>query len=622
MYLCIGHISQTIEPEDSLTGIDYFIVGIYFVILLSIGIYLSKRAGKSTTEFFISGRNFPWWIAGTAMVATTFAADTPLAVTELVARNGIAGNWLWWNMLIGSMLTVFFFAKLWRRAGILTDVEFIEIRYSGKSAAFLRGFRALYIGLVMNIIVIGWVNLALEKIIRVLFPGLTFFGIEHISFLGFEFSAALLWVACVMAFVGLYSSLAGLWGIAITDMLQFTVAMVSTILLAIVAVNLPEIGGMAALIEKLPEGTTRFTPVIGSQMGVGEVLSLSVAAFVAHLAVQWWASWYPGAEPGGGGYVAQRMFSTKDEKNSLFAVLWFTIAHYAVRPWPWIIVALCSLILYPDLGYGEKGDGFVMVMRDFLPAGMLGLLVAAFFAAYMSTLGTHLNWGASYAVNDFYRRFLVKKRDEKHYVLISRVATILLLILSLFVTARLERITAAWEFIITASGGMGLVLILRWYWWRINAWSEIAAMIAPFVLYAAIIMYTSTLPADAPIQEYLRFPYTLFYIVALTTPTWLLVTYLTKPSDMNVLRSFYARVKPGGKLWKPIADQMPDVKPSFNFKELLICWIAGIVMVYMALFGMGKLLFGEYTMAFLYFVAVTLSAFIISYIIRKDDLSL
>jgi solute:Na+ symporter, SSS family len=603
-----------------LAGIDLFIVGIYFVILLVIGIYLSGRAGKNTSEFFLSGRNFPWWIAGTAMVATTFAADTPLAVTELVARNGIAGNWLWWNMLIGSMLTVFFYAKLWRRAGIMTDVEFIEIRYSGKPAAFLRGFRALYIGLVMNIVVIGWVNLALEKIIRVLFPGLTFFGIEHISIIGFEFSAALLWVGCVMAFVGIYSSLAGLWGIAITDMLQFTVAMVSTILLAIVAVNLPEIGGMSSLIEKLPEGTLRFTPLIGSQSGVGEVLSLSVAAFVAHLAVQWWASWYPGAEPGGGGYVAQRMFSTKDEKNSLFAVLWFSIAHYAVRPWPWIIVALCTLVLYPDLSYGEKGDGFVMVMRDYLPAGMLGLLVAAFFAAYMSTLATHLNWGASYVVNDFYRRFLFRNKGEKHYVLISRAATILLLILSLLVTARLERITAAWEFIITASGGMGLVLILRWYWWRINAWSEITAMVAPLLLYAGILIYSTILPADAPAQEYLRFPYTLFYIVVLTTPAWLLVTYLTKPSDRSILRSFYSRVKPGGKLWTPIAEQMPEVKPSFIFKDLIICWISGIVMVYMALFGMGKLLFGEYVAAFLYFIVVAVSAIIISTIIRKDDI--
>ena len=552
------------------------------------------------------------------MVATTFAADTPLAVTELVARNGIAGNWLWWNMLIGGMLTVFFFAKLWRRAGIMTDVELIEIRYSGKPAAFLRGFRSLYIGLVMNMIVIGWVNLALEKIIRVMFPGLTFFGIESLAFLGFTFSAALLWVACVMAFVGVYSTLAGLWGIAVSDILQFTVAMGSTIILAVVVVNLPEVGGMSGLIDKLPEGTLRFTPMIGTGTTPGDVLALSVAAFIAHLAVQWWASWYPGAEPGGGGYVAQRMFSAKDEKHSLYATLWFTVAHYAVRPWPWIIVALCTLVLFPDLGHGEKGDGFVMVMRDYLPAGLLGLLVAAFFAAYMSTLATHLNWGASYTINDFYRRFIVKGKGEKHYVFASRVATIVILILSLLVTARLERITAAWEFIITASGGVGLVLLLRWYWWRVNAWSEITALIAPFILYGIILLWSAQLPPDAPIQMYLHFPYTLFYIAGCTTLLWLIITFMTKPVDEKVLTSFYERVKPGGRLWKPIAEKMPHIKPVINFKDLAICWISGVIMVYMALFGIGKLLFGEYLTAVVYFAVVAVAAWIITMNIRKD----
>jgi solute:Na+ symporter, SSS family len=602
-----------------LATIDFIIIGVYFAILLSINLYLSKRAGRSTSDFFISGRNFPWWIAGTAMVATTFAADTPLAVTELVARNGIAGNWLWWNMLIGSMLTVFFFAKLWRRAGIMTDVELIEIRYSGKPAAFLRGFRAIYIGMVMNVIVIAWVNLALEKIIRVMFPGLTFLGVTEITILGVTFSAALMYVACVMMFVGLYASLAGLWGLAITDMLQFTVAMGSMIILAVTALNLPEIGGMSGLMEKVPEGTLSFTPLIGTGTGgAGEILALSVAAFVAHIAVQWWASWYPGAEPGGGGYVAQRMFSTKDEKNSLYATLWFTIAHYAVRPWPWIIVALVSVVLYPELGYGDKGDGFVMVMRDYLPAGLLGLLVAAFLAAYMSTLGTQLNWGASYVINDLYRRFIYRDKSEKHYVLVSRLATVFILLISLVVTANLQRITAAWEFIITASGGIGMVLILRWYWWRINAWSEISALIAPFVFYALILWWSSTLPPDAPIQAYLVFPYTLFYIVAMTTVIWLAVTFMTKPVDEKVLVSFYERVKPGGRLWKPISDKMPHVKPQFKFKDLLVCWISGVVMVYMALFGMGKLLFGEHLLALVYFAIAAVGAYIISVNIRRD----
>ncbi|MCJ7693703.1 MAG: hypothetical protein MUO22_09860, partial [Sedimentisphaerales bacterium] len=353
-----------------LQGIDWSVIGLYFLVSISIGIIMSKRAGRSTGDFFLSGRQLPWWIAGTSMVATTFAADTPLAVTELVAQNGIAGNWLWWNMILGGMLTVFFFARLWRRSGILTDCEFVVIRYSGKAASFLRGFRAVYIGIFMNMIVIAWVNLAMVKILSVIFPDLKFFGIEEISFLGFTFSSHLLTVGCLMVFVAIYSAMSGLWGVSITDTFQFVMAMTGCIVLAIFAVKHESIGGLSGLREKLPEWVFKFTPEIGGSESAGGaatgLLKMSVTAFVAYLGVQWWASWYPGAEPGGGGYIAQRMMSAKNEKHSLLATLWFNVAHYALRPWPWVIVALCSLVFFPELAVDDKGAGFVMVIVEVL----------------------------------------------------------------------------------------------------------------------------------------------------------------------------------------------------------------------------------------------------------------
>ncbi len=363
--------------------LDTAIIVTYFVLSLGVALFFSKRAGKSSEEFFLSGRKLPWWIAGTTMVATTFGADTPLAVTELVGTKGIAGNWLWWNMVAGTVLTVFFFARLWRRANILTDVEFIEIRYRGRPAAFLRGFRALYLGIFMNVIIMGWVNVALAEVLKIIF--------------GIPQEQVLPWIFGAMILVGIYSAVSGLWGIAFTDILQFVVAMAGCIILADVVLGLPGMGGMAGLIDKLPPETLNFFPKIGPTAGdaVTGLFTISASAFLAHVLVQWWASWYPGAEPGGGGYVAQRMMSAKDERHSQLATLWFSIAHYALRPWPWIIVALAALVLYPDLGADEKKAGFVLAMRDHLPPGLLGLLVAAFLAAYMSTISTHLNWGSS-----------------------------------------------------------------------------------------------------------------------------------------------------------------------------------------------------------------------------------
>ncbi len=562
--------------------LDWLLIALYFIISIIIGVCYSKRAGKNTSEFFLSGRNLPWWLAGTSMVATTFAADTPLAVTELVAQNGIAGNWLWWNFVFGGMLTVFFFARLWRRAGILTDVEFAEIRYSGKPAAFLRGFRAIYLGLFINCIIMGWVNVAMGTILHGLF--------------GIPESQVILYVAGSMIIVAIYSALSGLWGVAVTDVFQFIIAMAGTIILAVVVLSLPEVGGVAGLKEKLPEWTFQFFPSIESvgEMGIGGALALSLSAFLAFIGIQWWASWYPGAEPGGGGYAAQRMMSAKNEKHSLLATLWFTIAHYCLRPWPWILVGLATLVLYPDLT--DKKLGYVYAMRDHLPTGLLGLLVAAFFAAYMSTIATHLNWGTSYIINDFYRRFVKKDSTEKHYVLISRFATIALMIVSVLLTLIINTISGAWAFIIEAGAGLGLVLILRWYWWRINAWSEISAMIAPFIAFGYVKFFTD-----------IKFPESLFIIVSFTTIVWIVITFLTKPTDAKTLESFFRRIHPGG-FWKPIAETLPDVQQDSGLASLAFDWLAGVVLVYSMLFGFGKFILGEYIPAAIFLVVAVIAA--------------
>ena len=567
-----------------MTTLDWAIVAAYFVASAAVGVLYARRAGSSMEEFFLSGRKLPWWLAGTSMVATTFAADTPLAVTEMVARNGIAGNWLWWNFLFGGMVTVFFFARLWRRAGILTDVELVELRYAGASAAFLRGFRALYLGIFMNCVIIGWVNLAMASVLEGMF--------------GIPRERVLLYVGAALLITAAYSAVAGLWGVALTDAFQFVLAMAGTVALAVVVLGLPEIGGLAGLRAQLPEWTLRMTPAIGeaSPGDMAGAFALSLSAFLAYVAVQWWASWYPGAEPGGGGYIAQRMMSAKNEKHSLLATLWFQVAHYCVRPWPWIVVGLATLVLYPELGADEKRLGYVYAMRDYLPSGLRGMLVASFFAAYMSTIATQLNWGTSYVMNDFYRRFVNPQAGEKALVRLSRVMTVLLMVLSLFVTSILDTISGAWAFIIEAGAGLGLVLILRWYWWRINAWSEIAAMVTPLVVYGSLRAFTTV-----------TFPDTLYAIVGITTVSWIVVTYLTPPTDAATLHAFFRRVHPGGPGWEPVARALPDVRPDTGLGALAVNAAAGVVLVYCALFAAGKLLFGS-SVAGLVYVAVAVAA--------------
>lgn len=592
---------------------DWLIIISYFILSLGIGIYFTRKAGKNLTNFFLGGRNMSWWLAGVSMVATTFAADTPLAVTELVAQNGIAGNWIWWNALLGGMLTVFFFAKLWRRAEILTDIELIEMRYSGKEAAFLRGFRSIYLGLFMNAVVIGWVNLALISILEV------FFNIPE--------DAALFYVAGAMVLTLVYSSLSGLLGVAVTDFIQFFIAFGGCIILAIIVVNSDSVGGIDGLKTQLPDWSMQFFPQIESRSltsanigTIGETLTISVATFVSFVGIQWWASWYPGAEPGGGGYIAQRMMSTKSEKDALLSTLFFQITHYCFRPWPWILVGLCTLILYPELPADDKKLGFIYAMRDFLPVGLRGLLLVAFFAAYMSTISTQLNWGASYLVNDFYQRFINKSASEKTLVRASRLATLLMMLFALFVTTQFSTIKGAWYFLLQASAGLGLVLILRWYWWRINAWSEIAATLVPLLVLSiisginAFVEYQLVLkiaPENFPtlyrFHQWLSIsPNSFFLITVSTTISWLTVTFLTPPTQKKTLIAFYEKIRPQGA-WKPIRELAGYTEASSTLSSLALCWLLAIILTYSSLFLFGKLIFMEWNMFFIYLGTAVIS---------------
>ena len=569
--------------------LDWLVVAAYFAFNLGVGLYYRRRGTKSTQEYFVGGRNVSWWMAGTSMVATSFAADTPLVVTGLVAAHGIAGNWLWWNMLLSAMLTVFFFARLWRRARIVTDVEFAEIRYSGRPAAFLRGFRALYLSLLVNMIVMGWVNLAMVKILLVIFPGLTMpaIGITNSKY------AALTIVFGIMLLTASISALSGLLGVIVTDVYQFFLKMGMVVVLAYYSVHAA--GGMTGLKEKLLAvdhakgggSILSFVPQVGSAW-------MPLIAFFTYLAVTWWSTWYPGAEPGGGGHVAQRMFCAKDEKNSLLATLWFSVAHYAIRPWPWILTALASVVLYPTLKDKESGFVMTVVDKDVFPVALRGLMIAAFMAAYMSTIATQLNFGASLLLNDIYRRFLVPSASDKHYVRVSQGVTLGLMLLSCVVTSYQTSIADAWKFLMAIGAGTGAVLILRWYWWRVNAWSEISAMAASFVVSMILKLWVFDSLYKFPTADDPRlFAYTVLITVVCTSIVWITVTMLTPAENDAVLLAFYRRVRPGAALWGPIAQQATDVVPTRDGMANLLDWALGCLMVYMFLFGVGKLIFGE-----------------------------
>ncbi|HEX2600771.1 MAG TPA: sodium:solute symporter family protein [Gemmatimonadaceae bacterium] len=575
----------------ALTAIDWAIVVAYFLLSVGIGLYFTKRGGESLSEYFLSGRQVTWWLAGASMVATTFAADTPLVVTGLVSAHGVAGNWLWWNMLMSGMLTVFFFARLWRRAHVMTDVEFAEIRYSGKPAAALRGFRALYLAIPINLIILGWVTKAMIKILTISL------GLHAVNVLGMTISGEVIAVGICFVITVAYSAGAGMWAVLWTDLVQFVIKMTAVIILAVYAVR--AVGGM----DKLKEGLTAHfgsadaalsvLPLKITSHGIEAYTWMPLLALAVFLSVQWWAAWYPGAEPGGGGYIAQRIFSAKTERDGVLATLFFNAAHYAMRPWPWIITGLCTILLYPA-GIGPTHDheaAYVQAFVDLLPTPWRGFMMAGFAAAYMSTVGTQLNWGASYLVNDFYRRFLNRDSDEKHYVTVSRWATVCLFLASAVVTHFLGTIEGAWKFLLALGSGTGLVLILRWYWWRINAWSEISAMIASFVVSLAAISTIKPRFADGDLRGD---AWVMLVTVAVSTVVWIGVTFATKPEPDRVLESFYRRVRPGGPGWAVVSERIGFGRESIPGGALAWTnWIAGIVAVYASLFGIGKLILGD-----------------------------
>jgi Na+/proline symporter len=634
----------------TLTPLDWTVIAVYFLFNLGIGLYYARRARGSTSEFFLSGRDVPWWLAGTSMVATTFAADTPLLVTGLVVKNGIAGNWLWWNMVMSGMLTVFFYARLWRRAGVMTDIEFAELRYSGTPAAFLRGFRALYLGIPINCIILGWVNLAMIKILR---ETLNFdqaaSGTAWAAYLAKNFNidapVSLLILIGMLLFTAYYTTISGLWGVLVTDLFQFVLKMGMVILLAIWAVG--AVGGIDALKSKITaldaaakqKDVARLEAEIQDQRDDGDAETVAALeerlaarhaagsrldffpplnspwmpfiTLCVYLSVSWWSTWYPGAEPGGGGYVAQRIFSAKNERHGVLATLWFNVAHYALRPWPWILTALATIVLYPDLT--DKEAGYVRSLMDpaVFPTWLRGFMIAAFAAAYMSTIGTQLNWGASYVINDFYRRFVVRNASERHYVIASQLATLMLMVLSLIVTFYLTSIEYAWKLLMVTGAGTGTVLLLRWFWWRINAWSEISAM----VVAAAVSLYLQSRMDFSPhwtSDDPKQFAYLMLITVGVTTIAWLAVTLLTPAEPRETLVAFYRRVRPAGPGWRPIAAVAGDIAPSESLASQFFNWILGCVLIYTTLFAIGKLVFKEWYEGAAYAVATLIVAGLIS----------
>jgi SSS family transporter len=567
--------------------IDWVIIIAFFVLTLLIGLWASKRSGKSSAEFFLSGRNMPWWLLGVSMVATTFSADTPNLVTDIVRKNGVAGNWVWWAFLLTGTLTVFVYAKLWRRSGILTDLEFYELRYSGKPAAFLRIFRALYLGVIFNIVVMASVCLAGIKI------GSVMFGLSPIQ---------TLLLASVVTVI--YSSMGGLRGIIFTDFFQFILAMAGTVIAAIFVLNMPEIGGLSNLLEH-PEVKERLNLIPST-----ENRDLFYTIFLIPLAVQWWASYYPGAEPGGGGYVAQRMLSAKNESHAVGATFLFNIAHYALRPWPWILIALASVIVFPDLeSIGTKfthvdrsvinDDLAYPAMLSFLPKGLLGVVVASLIAGFMSTISSHLNWGSSYFVNDVYKRFFNPEASEKSLVLLGRVFTVVLMVFAAILALFLENALQAFNVILLIGAGTGLIFILRWFWWRINAYSEITAMVVSFLvaLYFEFIY-------DGGMADYQR----LLTNIVITSIAWITVTYATPKTDSEVLVSFYKRIKPFSLGWKPIIEQegLETYKKSMNYEMSAI--VLGCAIVYGFLLGMGLLIYGQWLNAGVAIAAAVLAS--------------
>ena len=566
--------------------LDWIVVAVTLVICFFPALFFGKRAGKNTAEFFASGRSVPWWLAGLSMVATTFSSDTPNLVTDIVRRNGVAGNWVWWAFVLTGIMTVFFYARLWRRSGVLTDLEFYEIRYSGKAAGFVRGFRSVYLGLFFNCMIMATVNLAACKIAGVLF------GLER-------------WQT--LLFVGLlnvvFATHSGLWGVLVIDMVQFFVKMTAVIAAAYFALQLPQIGGLSGLVDKLSNikgpGGINYLDILPDFTNNWDI---AVAVFIMPIAVQWWAVWYPGAEPGGGSYIAQRMLASKSEKDSLGAVLFFNLAHYVLRPWPWILVALASIVIYPELSDIQKAfphldpslighDIAYPAMLKFLPVGFFGLMVGGLIAANSSTILTHLNWGASYLVHDFYRRFIRRTESEKHYVLAGRLVTIGLFLASSSMVFLLDTAKDAFDIILQVGAGTGLLYLVRWFWWRVNAWSEVAAMVSSFTVSIVLLILNKN-------GVHMSTHAALLVTIGFTTLCWLLTAYLGPQTDRETLVTFYKKVRPFGPGWNRIRKEAgisgdEGRTTGENFPLALLGWVSGSVVVWSALFTVGNFLYGR-----------------------------
>jgi len=573
----LRQVSDFTQTPMQLQLIDWVVVVAYGLVTLIIGLLFTRRAGRDLEQYFLSGRKLPWWLLGTSMVATTFSTDTPNLVTDLVRTGGVSMNWLWWSFLITGMLTVFFYAKLWRRSGALTDINFYELRYAGVPAAFLRGFRAIYLGVFFNVMIMATVTLAAIKISGVLL------GLDPY------------WTVVLAALITvIYSATSGLWGVVMTDLLLFVLAMIGSIAAAYYAVSQPSVGGLSGLVSNpLVSDKLSLLPDFTDPTAV-------LAVLIIPLAVQWWSTWYPGSEPGGGGYLAQRMLASRNEKDAMAATLWFNIAHYALRPWPWILVALASLIVYPELSdiqarFPEVNPSIVRhdlaypAMLVLVPHGLLGLVVASLAAAYMSTISTHLNWGASYVVDDFYRRFLVPDASEWHYVNVGRIVTVGLMMLAALVALWLENAMQAFQILLQIGAGTGLIFLLRWYWWRINAWGEIAAMVISFVV-ALYLQFGHTQLGFALPHPSLA----LVIGVLITTLGWLAVTFLTPPTAQATLQAFYDRIRPAPGGWRR-AVNTDGGKPESagSLAAGFLAWFLGTIAVYAALFATGYLIYGQ-----------------------------
>jgi len=586
-----------------IANIDWVIIFSFFAITLGIGIYVSKTSGKSANDFFLSGRTMPWWLLGLSMVATTFSTDTPNLVTDIVRTNGVSGNWVWWAFLITGLLTVFVYAKLWRKSNVNTDLEFYELRYGGKPARFLRQFRSIYLGVVFNVITMSAVTLAAIKIGGIM--------------LGLDPWQTVLTAGTVTV---IFSAIGGFKGVVYTDFILFFVAMGGAIGAAYYLVNLPEVGGIQALLaNENVAGKISILPDFGNKEAV-------ITLLVIPLAVQWWSSWYPGAEPGGGGYIAQRMLAAKDENHAIGATFFFNIMHYALRPWPWILVALASLVVFPDLASLQTAfpnitadklghDLAYPAMLTKLPTGLLGLVLASLISAYMSTISTQLNWGSSYIVYDFYKTQINPEASQKRLVAVGRISTVVLMVLSTLLALLLQNAMQLFNLLLVFGAGTGLIFILRWFWWRINAWSEITAMVA-----SGVISLLITIPSIKAglfgevgvFPAWAEFP----FVVFVTTSLWLLVTFITPSEDQSVLRSFYKKTQPGGPGWKKVIDaakndsvELVDSDEGWSVPSGILAMLLGCLMIYSTMFATGYYIYGDYQLAFPLTGLVLVSAF-------------